>query len=115
MFFVLIRRPSRSKRTYTLFPCTTLFRSVRCRVFLSAPPTAGCRGSRAGRPPDALRPRQRRSSLRGGSTFADAAAVHQAAFPPYYLGILRSAELTGKLDTVQIGRASCRERVCTYV
>jgi type IV pilus assembly protein PilC len=39
-------------------------------------------------------------SLREGTTFADAAAAHSEAFPAYYLGILRSAELTGKLDTV---------------
>jgi type IV pilus assembly protein PilC len=37
--------------------------------------------------------------LRQGSTFADAAAAHPEAFPPYYLGILRSAELTGNLDS----------------
>src|SRR3546814_15643261 len=28
-FFLMIRRPPRSTRTYTLFPYTTLFRSVR--------------------------------------------------------------------------------------
>src|SRR3546814_19248737 len=28
-FFLTIRRPPRSSRTYTLFPCTTLFRSGR--------------------------------------------------------------------------------------
>src|SRR3546814_6696620 len=28
----MIRRPPRSTRTYTLFPCTTLFRSFRCGV-----------------------------------------------------------------------------------
>jgi len=38
--------------------------------------------------------------LRGGDTFAGAASKHPEAFPPYYLGILRSAELTGTLDTV---------------
>jgi type IV pilus assembly protein PilC len=36
--------------------------------------------------------------LRGGSTFADACAAHPEAFPPFYLGILRAAELTGNLD-----------------
>src|SRR6202163_4718565 len=39
-------------------------------------------------------------SLRAGETFASAAAEHPEAFPPYYLGILRSAELTGNLDIV---------------
>src|SRR5207249_3417159 len=39
-------------------------------------------------------------ALRSGSTFADAAEAHPYAFPTYYLGILRSAELTGNLDVV---------------
>src|SRR3546814_9370519 len=30
-FFLILRRPPRSTRTYTLFPYTTLFRSVRGR------------------------------------------------------------------------------------
>src|SRR3954454_963668 len=39
-------------------------------------------------------------SLRSGGTFAGAAAEHPEAFPDFYLGILKSAELTGNLDTV---------------
>lgn len=39
-------------------------------------------------------------ALRGGATFAGAAAEHGQAFPEYYIGILRSAELTGNLDIV---------------
>lgn len=38
--------------------------------------------------------------LRGGATVSAAAAVHPEAFPPYYLGILRSAEVSGNLDVV---------------
>ena len=38
--------------------------------------------------------------LRGGDTFAGAASHFPKIFPPYYLGILRSAELTGNLDVV---------------
>lgn len=41
-----------------------------------------------------------RESLEGGVPFSEALAPHSAVFPPYYLGILRSAELTGQLDTV---------------
>lgn len=36
--------------------------------------------------------------LETGSTFAAAAAAHPEAFPAYYVGVLRSAELTGHLD-----------------
>ncbi|MCU1357942.1 MAG: type pilus assembly protein PilC [Acidimicrobiales bacterium] len=41
-----------------------------------------------------------REQLQGGVPFSEALAPHSAVFPPYYLGILRSAELTGQLDTV---------------
>ncbi len=36
--------------------------------------------------------------LRAGETFSGALSRHADAFPPYYLGILRSAEMTGRLD-----------------
>jgi type IV pilus assembly protein PilC len=48
--------------------------------------------------------------LHAGSTFAAAAAAHHRAFPPYYLGILKSAELTGQLDTVLIQLSDYIER-----
>lgn len=41
-----------------------------------------------------------REQLQGGVPFSEALAPHSAVFPTYYLGILRSAELTGQLDTV---------------
>jgi len=40
------------------------------------------------------------AAIRGGSTFSAAAAAHPEAFPPVYLGMLESAELTGNLDSV---------------
>jgi type IV pilus assembly protein PilC len=40
------------------------------------------------------------AAVRSGSTFFAAAATHPEAFPPVYLGMLESAELTGNLDTV---------------
>jgi type IV pilus assembly protein PilC len=39
-------------------------------------------------------------SLRSGETFATAAAEQAHIFPPYYIHILHSAELTGNLDIV---------------
>src|SRR5437773_78581 len=39
-------------------------------------------------------------ALRGGDTLSAAVAVHEKVFPPYFVGILRSAELTGNIDTV---------------
>jgi type IV pilus assembly protein PilC len=40
------------------------------------------------------------SGLRRGERFSDCLDRHPRAFPPFYRGILRSAELTGQLDTV---------------
>ena len=40
------------------------------------------------------------ADLRSGATFADAVDSHPDSFPAFYRGILRSAELTGNLDTV---------------
>ena len=49
-------------------------------------------------------------ALRSGSTFADAAEQQPHAFPPMYLGVLRSAELTGNLDVVLDQLADYLER-----
>ena len=54
---------------------------------------------------------QVRESLEGGVPFSDALEPHSSVFPPYYLGILRSAELTGQLDTVLDQLAVYIERV----
>jgi type IV pilus assembly protein PilC len=39
-----------------------------------------------------------REQINNGVPFSDAIAEHSRIFPPYYIGILRSAELTGQLD-----------------
>ena len=49
-------------------------------------------------------------SLRSGSSFTDALIPHQHHFPSYYLGILRSAELTGNMDLVLNQLAAYMER-----
>lgn len=48
--------------------------------------------------------------LSSGGTLAAAAAAHPEAFPDYYVGILRSAELTGTLDEVLIQLSGYIER-----
>jgi len=40
-----------------------------------------------------------REQIQNGVPFSDALAEHASVFPPYYVGILRSSELTGQLDT----------------
>ncbi len=49
-------------------------------------------------------------SLRNGGTLSDAAREHPEAFPQYYMGILQSAELTGKLDETLENLAGYLER-----
>src|SRR4051812_25458695 len=51
-----------------------------------------------------------RESLGEGLPFTEALAQHAVIFPPYYLGILRSAELTGRLDTALDQLAGYLER-----
>lgn len=48
--------------------------------------------------------------LRNGGTLSDAARKHPEAFPTYYMGILQSAELTGKLDETLDNLAGYLER-----
>ena len=53
---------------------------------------------------------QVQEALHAGVTFSDALAVHSQVFPPYYLGILASAEHTGRLDEVLDQLADYMER-----
>jgi len=50
------------------------------------------------------------ASLQSGSTLSAAASVHVEAFPAYYLGILRAAELTGNLDSALLQLSEYIER-----
>src|SRR3546814_16748980 len=100
----MIRRPPRSTRTATLFPYTTLFRSEQ--------PIAYRR--------EAIR--QRRTILISGGT-----STGKTTFLNAMLGEIPKGErvvlvedtpelrLPGENGVGQIGRASCRERVCQYV
>ncbi len=48
--------------------------------------------------------------LRNGGTLSDAAAKHPEAFPNYYIGIVQSAEMSGKLDETLESLAGYLER-----
>src|SRR5262249_11843096 len=41
---------------------------------------------------------QMRDQIQNGVPFSEAVAEHERVFPPYYIGILKSSELTGQLD-----------------
>lgn len=49
-------------------------------------------------------------SLEAGARFSEAASLHPELFPPYAVEVLRSAELTGNLDTVLDQLAEYLER-----
>src|SRR3546814_13974027 len=109
-FFLMIRRPPRSTRTDTLFPYTTLFRSLRiAKRRLDAGVTS------------ALDFRQAESLLTQAET--ELAGLHLAkAQNDNFLAVLTGGPLPAGLsapmplaDQKKIGRASWRERVCQYV
>src|SRR3546814_15245332 len=118
----MIRRPPRSTRTDTLFPYTTLFRShvfVRQRQIVAlrrADRGFGCgiaRGNvdilEAG---EATIERDRIGAGRAG------AVENQRIIAVATEQIVGSVDHPADVDdivAVEIGRASCRERVCTYV
>src|SRR3546814_12669258 len=104
VFFLMIRRPPRSTRTDTLFPYTTLFRSVRdCLTFA----------------PDNFQKmlREMSASTQARGLIARAANRHLGKSDREAAGVLSAAQRhTHFLDSPRmIGRASCRERVCQYV
>src|SRR3546814_11411408 len=110
MFFLMIRRPPRSTRTDTLFPYTTLFRSavddlgaVEAEVF----GVAAHEADGIGRPGQVLV-----LAALYGVEVGVADAQHLGDGPEVLAELLaRPDEGVGH----QIGRASCRERVCQYV
>src|SRR3546814_20330380 len=103
LFFLIILRPPRSTRTATLFPYTTLFRSA------SGSGAVGLGG--IDQFEDIADQRAHGLARLVGIAARDRIA-HRGV-----VGDIRGAALDaiGESDRGQIGRASCRERVCQYV
>src|SRR3546814_21027803 len=125
----MIRRPPRSTRTDTLFPYTTLFRSRSKRAAVQIPaPSLTLDDGEVERRVRLLRPVERMAMAQSAleesaweevdaERFAHAWSAEIAELPAF-------TEVTSHLVTglllpiwrrLQIGRASCRERVCQYV
>src|SRR3546814_20874862 len=107
----MIRRPPRSTRTDTLFPYTTLFRS---RAPIASTSSNGKRGSRPKRTaassssitqPPQSRERAFRMEVSADDGLRDLGQVR----------VVREEQHLGGTGDLEIGRASCRERVCQYV
>src|SRR3546814_18665562 len=111
-FFLMIRRPPRSTRTDTLFPYTTLFRSA--LVMLDADGRIRFANGQARAVLGV-----KRAKLIGNTYDAPEWAITDAdgvAMQADRLPFARvRAQMRPVMGAVQIGRASCRERVCQYV
>src|SRR3546814_17276150 len=134
VFFLMILRPPRSTRTYTLFPYTTLFRSadviadprMRCarpgEEALQEGTPADARAVRsegfeilrkAARAQSVVADRHRRRSNAAGAREAVGFAVERdIGIDPRHQRREIDREIARE---AKIGRASCRERVCQYV
>src|SRR3546814_14798915 len=122
----MIRRPPRSTRTDTLFPYTTLFRSVlvarqerrrelRIGAFvLAAFLTAAALATLAARATITVATVATTIAVTSPATATATAATITpvAAIPARFTLLARRA---GVRQFLEIGRESCRERVCTYV
>src|SRR3546814_12708486 len=121
----MIRRPPRSTRTDTLFPYTTLFRSPRpAKRLLIKGDSDQQRPQRADAAPYCIGSAHRnlaRSQFKQAHAERDRGQKPQR--PRQIAESVDMAQAGGEPDLeqpaqkqpVQIGRASCRERVCPYV
>src|SRR3546814_19329122 len=112
--FLMLRRPPRSTRTDTHLPYTTLFRSIATQrpARDSAEQRRELLRDRfAGAMLAALAEQQRRlKNMHGGKVEGRYGFLHS----PLHARVERQCVLVGA-DRRQIGRASCRERVCKSV
>src|SRR3546814_19155133 len=123
----MILRPPRSTRTDTLFPYTTLFRADIDRMFVSlVPPDYDLTEAALAAPVEGWAEMSAITCTGSGSVLA----IGDAMLPEHGLGIangyddsyhltparvVRQMVALGYRGDVEIGRASCRERVCQYV
>src|SRR3546814_19973500 len=101
----MIRRPPRSTRTDTLFPYTTLFRSPTLAVESDGRLVAGVTGAK----------RNRLHVVRDTSRHRDFDIAIGHANNVFDRAFARRRDLDTARFIGEIGRASCRERVCQYV
>src|SRR3546814_16497667 len=112
-FFLMIRRPPRSTLTDTLFPYTTLFRSV---LWVHDGDTLGV-SCGSGKPVKIRVADIDAPELEQAYGLASRDALASRVQGQHVILHPRARDRYGRtVATIeQIGRASCRERVCQYV
>src|SRR3546814_15109110 len=114
-FFLMIRRPPRSTRTDTLFPYTTLFRSLANGGVTSLQILPGSANLMGGR---SITLKNVPSRTVQGMKFPGAPYGLKMACgenPKRVYGNKGRAPSTRMGNFAEIGRGACRERVCQYV
>src|SRR3546814_15769656 len=117
----MIRRPTRSTRTYTLVPYTTLFRSEAQQTAGREPPALLCRDPVGAYPVEHVlqgaAEQERPEEGMADEPQPQSQAAGDGARGIQRAGRLRRADAHGACPQHgrQIGRAACRERVCQYV
>src|SRR3546814_19131585 len=101
----MIRRPPRSTRTDTLFPYTTLFRSPPLPPLPAS--AAEAVATAIENNPDLQAARAENAAAQHDITIAQAEGLPRLSM----IGGLNRYSYLGS----QLGRASCRDRVCQYV
>src|SRR3546814_13969841 len=116
----MLRPTPRSTRTYTLFPYTTLFRSLQHGVEFEM--SSFLKVSREG--PVAIATLNRPEQRNAISTRDDSREIEEFCREMTEDHTVRVIVMTGagsafcaggNVKDMEIGRASCRERVCQYV
>src|SRR3546814_19307668 len=130
----MIRPPPRSTRTDTLFPYTTLFRSVRTTDAVASVAAAGGRmvvspntnphviratvAADMASLPGYFTPSEAFAAIEAGATalkLFPAEGASPAVLKAHRAVLPKATRMLAVGGVTQIGRASCRERVCTYV
>src|SRR3546814_12346114 len=124
----MIRPPHKSTRTDTLFPYTTLFRSQDVQVVVPAARKAEIEAAVGKRELSLKRHAANGIPLQQPVTMGDGGGVAMEALVPLPIrapawacccssapAVKASLPTNWRWPASSIGRASCRERVCTYV
>src|SRR3546814_11645626 len=113
----MLRLPPRSTRTDTLFPYTTLFRSIRHVLLDSRGRDFGVDGGKPDRAADDQDKQgdEDRGKRRPAPPGRGESVTHAAPFAPARRSLYSPGGMPTALPRLEIGSAPCRARVCKSV